>query len=72
MIAKIIAKVKTEPVRLRLYSIIGALAAFALLKGYVQVGDVDFILTIAALVLGVETSRAKVSPTPGPKRRKRI
>lgn len=67
MIEKIIAKIKSEPVRVRLYSILVAVAVFALAKGYVGPTDLEFVVTVGALVLGVERSRAKVRPV---KRRK--
>lgn len=58
----ILNKLKGEPVRLRLYGIVVLLAAYALAKGYVQASDLEFVSSLAALVLGVETSRAKVTP----------
>jgi hydrogenase/urease accessory protein HupE len=68
VIEKILSKIKSEPVRVRLYSIIAVVAVFALAKGYVQANDLEFILSLAALVLGVERSRAQVKPVA--KRRK--
>ena len=59
---RIINKLKTEPVRVRLYSIIAAIAAYLLVRGIVSASDVEFILTMAGLVLAVERTRAKVMP----------
>lgn len=62
MLNKILKKVRSEPVRLRLYLVIAAIATYLLVRGYVQATDLDFILTLTALILGVERSRAKVQP----------
>jgi hypothetical protein len=59
---KLIEKLKSEPVRVRLYAVIAAVAAYLLIKGIVDASDVEFILTMAGLVLAVERTRAKVSP----------
>lgn len=59
---RIINKLKTEPVRVRLYSIIGVIAGYLLVKHVVSPDDVEFIVTMAGLVLAVERTRAKVMP----------
>lgn len=62
MIEKIIEKIKAEPVRARIYAIAVVIATYLLARGYVQATDADFLISIVGLVLGVERSRAKVSP----------
>lgn len=58
----ILAALHREPVRARLYTLASVVAGYALAKGYVDVTDSGFIVAVAGLVLGVESSRAKVSP----------
>jgi hypothetical protein len=60
---RVVAKLRQEPVRVRLYSVIVIVAGYALSRGYVAVTDYNFVLTVVAAVLGVEATRAQVSPT---------
>lgn len=60
---RIIDYIKTEPVRVRAYALILLVGGYLVLKGYVQPEDKEFIISLAALILGVERTRAKVSPT---------
>lgn len=60
---KLLSKLRSEPVRVRLYSLAVLCAAYLVTRGYIQPTDAEFIGGIALLVLGVEASRAKVSPT---------
>lgn len=62
MIEQIIEKIKAEPVRVRIYSIVAVVAVYLVARGFVSVVDLEFILSLVALVLGVERSRAQVSP----------
>jgi hypothetical protein len=63
MVEKIKALVAAEPVRVRVYSVVVLVAGYLLVRGVVQPTDVDFVGSLAALVLGVEASRAKVTPS---------
>ena len=56
-------KLKSEPVRVRLYSLAVLIATYLMARGYIQPTDLEFISGALLLVLGVETARAKVSPT---------
>lgn len=60
---KILNKLKDEPVRLRLYSLVGLIALYLMSKGVISVDDVEFLVGLAGIVLAVESARAKVSPT---------
>lgn len=63
MVEKIKAVLKAEPVRVRVYSLAVVVSFYLLAKGLVSPTDVDFIGSVAALILGVEASRAKVTPS---------
>ena len=60
MVEKIL---KDEPLRVRLYSLAGLVLGYLMVKGVVSATDVDFGLGVIAVILGVETARAKVTPT---------
>jgi uncharacterized membrane protein YoaK (UPF0700 family) len=62
VIEQTVEYIRSEPVRVRAYSAIVLVAVYLCLKGYVQPSDVEFLTTLAALVLGVENARDKVSP----------
>jgi len=62
---KAVAWIKSEPVRIRLYTILALVAGYLLAKGYVHPEDYQFIVTVVASVLGVEATRSKVSPVSG-------
>lgn len=60
---KFIDTLKAEPVRLRIYTLVGIVALYLLSKGVISVADVEFIVALAGVVLAVETARSKVTPT---------
>jgi hypothetical protein len=62
MLNKVLDKLRREPVRVRIYTLATLVVGYLLARGYVSAGDVEFILGVASVVLGVEASRAKVSP----------
>jgi hypothetical protein len=62
MVAKILAALKREPVRVRVYSIAALVVAYLLARGVVSPTDGEFILGVLALVLGVEAARGNVTP----------
>jgi biotin synthase-related radical SAM superfamily protein len=57
-----IEKLKQEPVRLRIYSVVAVVAAYLVAKGVISPADFEFIGGLAATVLAVETARSKVTP----------
>jgi hypothetical protein len=59
---KLFAKLKQEPVRLALYSLATLVAGYLKTKGVLTTEDVAFIGSVAAVFLGVETLRSKVTP----------
>ncbi len=54
---------KNEPLRTRLYALAVLVNAYLLGKNLIDVTDAAFIGGVAAVVLGVETARAKVTPS---------
>lgn len=60
---------KREPVRVRVYTLAVLVLGYLATRGIVTPEDVDFYVTVAGVVLGVETARRKVSPD-APKPRK--
>lgn len=60
---QIITKLKTEPVRLRLYALAVLVATYLMAKGHLDPTDTEFIVGVVGTVLAVERSRKKVSPT---------
>jgi hypothetical protein len=58
----VVTWIKSEPVRVRLYTILALVAGYLLTKGYVHPEDYQFIVTVVASILGVEATRSKVSP----------
>lgn len=58
----IIQKLKDEPIRLRIYSLVLLVATYLVARGVISLDDMEFIIGIAGIVLAVETSRAKVKP----------
>ena len=62
MLKKILDKLRNEPVRVRVYSVAALVLGFLLTKHVLGATDVDFILSVLGIILGVETARAKVTP----------
>lgn len=61
----LIEKLKSEPVRVRMYAVLTLIVGYLLAKGVVGSDDAAFIGAVAAIVLGVagvESARAQVSP----------
>lgn len=58
----ILEKLKSEPVRVRLYSLATLVAGYLLARGVISPTDAEFIGGVVVVVLGVETARSKVSP----------
>lgn len=56
-------KLKSEPVRLRIYTLALLVSGYLVARGYISLTDAEFIGSVALVVLGVETSRARVTPT---------
>jgi hypothetical protein len=54
VIEKIIRKTKSPGVRARLYSLVLLVALYLVGRGVISPSDSDFIVAMAALVLGVE------------------
>lgn len=54
---------KSEPLRLRAYALTVIVAGYLLARHIVAPTDRDFIVSVAAIVLGVESSRSKVTPS---------
>lgn len=54
---------RNEPVRVRVYGITVLVAGYLFARQIITAADVQFYVGLAAIVLGVETSRAKVTPT---------
>jgi hypothetical protein len=52
-----------EPLRLRVYTLAALVLGYLVSRHVLSPADVDFYLAVAALVLGVETARAKVTPS---------
>ena len=59
---KVVEKIKSEPVRVRLYTLAALVALYLAGRGYISPTDADFIISVVGVVLAVETARAKVSP----------
>lgn len=60
--SELIERLREEPVRLRIYTVASLIAIYLVSKGIIDVTDLEFIVGIAAVILGVERTRAKVSP----------
>lgn len=59
MLEKII---KDEPLRLRLYSLATLVLGYLVTRGLLSLTDASFYGSVVVVVLGVETSRAAVTP----------
>ena len=62
---RVLNALKREPVRVRLYGLAVLVAGYLVARGVIQPTDYTFIVGVAALVLGVETARAAVTPVKG-------
>lgn len=62
MIERILRKLRSEPVRVRLYSVAALVLGYLAQKNVLSPSDVTFYLTLAGIVLAVESSRTKVEP----------
>lgn len=60
---RIIAKLKSEPIRIRLYGLAVLVLGYLMSKGYIAPEDHEFLLAVAGIILVTESSRSKVSPT---------
>lgn len=63
LVGTLIRVLKAEPVRLRLYSLAAVIGGYLVTRGYIDGVTLDLLLSVAAIVLAVETARSKVSPT---------
>lgn len=53
---------RNEPLRARAYALTVLVAVYLVGRGIISATDKDFIVSVVAIVLGVEWSRTKVSP----------
>lgn len=58
----ILAYLKSEPLRLRAYGAAVLVTGYLVARGILQPSDADFYVSVVAVIVGVESSRAKVSP----------
>lgn len=61
-VEKVVAKAKSEPVRLRVYALAALVLAYLMAKHVIGPDDYQFYLALVTTVLAVESSRAKVTP----------
>lgn len=61
---KFLNALQGEPVRLRIYSLVALVAVYLVARGVISVADMEFIVSVAGVVLVVESARSKVSPVP--------
>lgn len=59
---KIVAKLREEPVRARLYALVVLVAGYLVARGVISAADAEFIGAVALTVLAVETARSRVEP----------
>lgn len=59
---RIINKLRTEPVRVRLYGVAVLVLGYLKARGVIADVDAEFFGSLAVIVLAVETTRAKVMP----------
>lgn len=57
-----IDKIKSEPVRVRLYALAALIAIYLVSKGVITQIDAEFAISALGVVLAVETARSKVTP----------
>ncbi|WP_405061905.1 hypothetical protein OG474_09690 [Kribbella sp. NBC_01505] len=62
MLDKILNALKSNPVRVRIYTVAALVVGYLLVRGVVSPTDKEFILSVLGIVLGTETARAGVSP----------
>lgn len=54
---------RNEPIRVRLYSAVVLITGYLVARGVIDQVDATFVGALALIVLGVETARARVTPT---------
>lgn len=63
----ILTYVRREPVRIYLYGLAVAIGGTLVALGHVSPADIEVWVYLLAVVLGVEGTRAKVTPTAAPR-----